>query len=307
MISGVSILFSEDTPVSLMTLSANDVTEEIEDQVGLFKEFLNALPQKAFNLGVRVVFALIALFIGYWLIRIIRTILKHSMIKAGAEKGVILFADSVLKSILYVLLLFLIAGNFGIDAASIVALLGSAGVAIGLAIQGSLSNFVSGFVLMLLKPYKVGDYISESISGNEGTVTSINTFYTTLITLEGKTVVIPNATLSNASLINFSKAGFRRVEALIPIRYDEDFEKTKEILINAVRSDDRIYTERGITVFMDELAESCVNLKVYAYCSSEDYLKVKWDFLALLKKALDDEGIEVPYPQLDVHVNNHDR
>ncbi len=290
--------------LSDISISVNDLIDQdmdVEEKVSLLRAYLDTLPEKAFNLGTRVVFALICIFIGYWIIKIIRHIVKKSMIRAKAEVGAIQFADSVLKAILYVLLVFFIARNFGIDAASIVALLGSMGVAIGLALQGSLQNFVGGFLLMLLKPYKVGDYIKEGVGGNEGTVTKISTFYTTLLTLDGKVVVIPNATLSNTSLINFSAAGFRRVEGVVSIAYHEDIDKARDVLKKACMKDDRILKDREVIVFVDELADSSVVLKVYAFTNSADYMAAKWDINERLKKALDEAGILIPFPQLDIH------
>ena len=159
----------------------DNVIEEVQKKEGLIASFLDTLPEKALNLGIRIGLALVFFFIGMQLIRLIRKIIRKSMNRAGAETGVIQFVDSFVKASLYIILILTLASSFGVDAASIVALLGSAGVAIGLAVQGSLSNLAGGVLILLLKPFKVGDYIVEGSSGKEGTVKEIQIFYTKLL------------------------------------------------------------------------------------------------------------------------------
>lgn len=159
-----------------LTATLEDEWQQVTKQASVFEKFFEALPEKALSLGIRIVLAILAFMIGAQIIKLVRRIVKKSMTKAKADVGVIQFTDSFVKVALYMLLVFLIAGSFGVDAASIVAVLGSAGVAIGLAIQGSLSNFAGGVLILLLKPFKVGDYIVEDNKGNEGTVTEIQLF-----------------------------------------------------------------------------------------------------------------------------------
>lgn len=182
-------------------LTVDNLTpEQVEKEIGLFKQFIQSLPEKALNLGVRILLAVITLMVGIWITKLLRKIVKKSLQRAKADVGVVQFVDSFIKIALYVMLGFTIAGSFGLDAASIVAVVGSAGVAVGLALQGSLSNIAGGVLILLLKPFKVGDYIREDSKGNEGTVTEIQMFYTKLLTFDGKTVVLPNGTLANTSL-----------------------------------------------------------------------------------------------------------
>lgn len=174
----------------------DNVIEEVQKKEGLIASFLDTLPEKALNLGIRIGLALVFFFIGMQLIRLIRKIIRKSMNRAGAEIGVIQFVDSFVKASLYIILILTLASSFGVDAASIVALLGSAGVAIGLAVQGSLSNLAGGVLILLLKPFKVGDYIVEGSSGKEGTVKEIQIFYTKLLTYDNQTIILPNGNLA---------------------------------------------------------------------------------------------------------------
>lgn len=209
-------------------LAADNISpEEVEKEIGIIKQFLEELPQKALNLGVRILLAIVFLFLGFSLIKVIRRIVKKSLKRAGADVGVIQFLDSFIKVGLYIILGFMVAGGFGLDAASVVAVVGSAGVAVGLALQGSLSNFAGGVLILLIKPFKVGDYIKEDSQGNEGTVTEIQMFYTKLLTYDGKTVVLPNGTLANTSLVNVTAANFRRLDVTVGISYDSDIKRRR--------------------------------------------------------------------------------
>ena len=190
------------------TILLADTVDEIIDP-GVIKQFLYDMPEKALHLGIRVLLALVFFFVGSQLIKLLRKLVKKSMTKADVELGAIQFVDSFLKTALYIVLILLLANSFGMDAASIVALLGSAGVAIGLAIQGSLSNLAGGVLILTLKPFRVGDYIQESATGKEGTVTEIQIFYTKLLTVDNKTVILPNGTLANNSLVNITAQKFR--------------------------------------------------------------------------------------------------
>ena len=182
----------------MLLTELEDFTKELNE----LEKFLNTLPEKALRLGIRVLFAAILLFIGSKVITILRKIVKRSLEHAKAEVGIIQFLDSLIKGALYSILVLIIAENFGFDAAGVVALLGSAGVTIGLAMQGSLSNLAGGVLILLLKPFRVGDFIMESSQGNEGTVLEIGIFYTKLTTIDGKIIVLPNGNLANNSITN---------------------------------------------------------------------------------------------------------
>lgn len=276
--------------------------EEVEEKVGIIKAYLETLPQKALNLGVRILLALIFLFIGMWIIKMIRKFVKHSMTKAKVDTGVIQFLDSFIKVCLYIILLFMIASGFGLDAASVVAVVGSAGVAIGLALQGSLSNFAGGVLILILKPFKVGDFIKEDSKGNEGTVTEIQMFYTKLLTPDGRTVILPNGTLANTSLVNYTTAQFRRLDVKVGIAYDSDIKKARTAIYDYLKEHELVLKDMDIVVSVDELASSSIDLVVKCFVKTDDYWTLRGEILEGIKGALDAVSISIPYPQLDLHV-----
>ena len=243
--------------------------------VGLIQSFLQTLPEKALQFGVRVLLALIVFVIGAQLIKLVCRILKKSMQRGNADVGVIQFLGSFVRITLYVLLVFFIASGFGLDAASVVALLGSAGVAIGLAIQGSLSNFAVGVLILLLKPFKVGDYIIAA-NGNEGTVMEIQIFYTKLTTADNRMIVIPNGDLSNSSMINASAMPTRRIDISVGISYEADIRRAREVLTELMERDEMVLQDMDKRVFVDSLGDSAVILNVRCHVASEDYWVTRW-------------------------------
>lgn len=273
----------------------------------IIENFLQELPEKALRLGVRVLLAVIVFFVGTQLIKILRKIVRKSMTRAGAEVGVSQFVDSFVKTVLYVLLVFMIAGGFGVDAASIVAVIGSAGVAIGLALQGSLSNFAGGVLILLLKPFKVGDYIIEDTNKNEGTVDEIQLFYTKLITPDNKVIVLPNGALANTSLTNVTACRMRRADIKIGISYDSDIKQAKKIITDILREDEDTLKDKDLFVYVDGLESSQITLGVRCWFLNEDYWDGRWRIIEEIKYALDENNIQIPYPQMDIHIKeqNH--
>lgn len=266
------------------------------------EKFLSALPEKAMNLGIRIVFALLFFFIGVQVIKLIRRIVRKSMTRASVETGAIQFVDSFIKAAMYVILVFLLASYFGVDAASIVALVGSAGVAVGLAVQGSLSNLAGGVLILLLKPFKVGDYIIENGSRMEGTVSEIQIFYTKLTTADNKVIVLPNGNLANTSLTNVSACDKRRVDIAVGISYQADIKAAKAALEKVIEADESSLKDEIMLVYVDSLGDSSVNLGVRLWVASADYWTAKWRITENCKLALDKAGIEIPFPQVDVHM-----
>ena len=287
------------------TILLTDTVDEIINP-GVIKQFLYDMPEKALHLGIRVLLALVFFFVGSQLIKLLRKLVKKSMTKADVELGAIQFVDSFLKTALYIVLILLLANSFGMDAASIVALLGSAGVAIGLAIQGSLSNLAGGVLILILKPFRVGDYIQESATGKEGTVTEIQIFYTKLLTVDNKTVILPNGTLANNSLVNITAQKFRRLDVTIGVSYKADLKKAKDVLFNILQQDEAVLKEKEMVVFVDDLGSSSVIIGMRGWVKQEDYWMTKWRVTENCKLALDEAGIEIPFNQLDVNFNNLD-
>jgi len=256
------------------------------------------------RLGIRVVLAVLFFIVGVQLIKIVRKIVKKSMQRANAEIGVTQFVDSFIKAALYILLIFTIAGSFGVDAASIVAVIGSAGVAIGLALQGSLSNFAGGVLILLLKPFKVGDYIIEDSNKNEGTVEEIQLFYTKLVTPDNKIIILPNGTLANTSLTNVTACKMRRVDIKVSIAYDADIRLAKQVITDALREDEDTLKDREMFVYVDMLGDSSVVLGVRCWFLNEDYWDGRWRITEEIKYVLDANGIVIPYPQMDINLKS---
>lgn len=270
----------------------------------VFKNFIYALPAKALDLGVRILLAVLFFFIGVQMIKLLRKFVRKSMKRANAEVGVMQFVDSFVKAALYVVLIFMLASSFGVDAASIVALLGSAGVAIGLAVQGSLSNLAGGVLILLLKPFKVGDYIMESTTGKEGTVSEIQIFYTKLVTGDNKVIILPNGNLANNTITNVTASKCRRMDILVGISYSSDLKHAKEVLQEVLDKDEKVLKDKERTVFVDELAASGVNIGVRCWFENDDFWEGKWRITENCKYALDAAGIEIPFMQLDVHMKD---
>ncbi len=290
-------------------MAAEGITGNIMEEVGekmqpdVIREWISLLPEKAFNLGLRILLALVFFLIGVNLIKFVRRMLKNAMKKASVELGVIQFADSFVKATLYMLLVMFLASSFGLDAASVVAVLGSAGVAIGLAVQGSLSNLAGGVLILALKPFRVGDYIRESYSGKEGTVTEIQIFYTKLVTPDNQTVILPNGNLANNSLVNVTTQEVRRMDISVGISYNADLKRAKEVLLRVLTEDTAVLKDKDMLVFVDELADSCVKLGVRCWFRQEDFWQGKWRVTENCKLSLDENGIVIPYNQLDVHLD----
>ena len=265
-------------------------------------KLLEGLAEKALNLGIRILLSIVFLFIGIQVIKLIRKVVKQAMTRANADVGVVQFVDSFIKAALYVVLIFMLASDFGVDAASIVALLGSAGVAIGLAVQGSLSNLAGGVLILLLKPFRVGDYIIENNTHMEGTVSEIQIFYTKLTTPDNKVIVLPNGNLANNSLTNVTSAQIRRLDIPVGISYDSDIKKAREVLMTMMKKDKNVLQDKEMMVVVDNLGASSIEMSVRCHVKCEDYWDVKWRLTEQCKYVLDEAGITIPFAQLDVHI-----
>ncbi len=264
---------------------------------------LETLPDKIITLSIRVVFSFIILIVGIWFIKLFKKCIKKRLNKSKAEPGVIQFLGSFIGMCLYVVLGLLIAGMFGVDAASIVAIIGSAGVAIGLALQGSLSNLAGGVLILILKPFKVGDYIIEDNKKNEGTVTEIELFYTKLQTPDDKTIILPNGTLANTSLTNVTHTPYRKVELQFEIAYDADLKKAKEVVETVMREESVTIKDREFEVYVNELLSDGIMLGSRCVVKNENYILAKRSIMQKVKERFDENGIEIPYPQLTVRMN----
>lgn len=281
---------------------AQEGLQQVAENPGIIRTWLEGMVPDLLNFAFQVVIAILIYIVGGRIIRFITKMMRRSMERAGTDEGVRQFVIPVIRYTLYVVLIFIILGLFGIATTSAVAVLGSAGVAVGLAIQGSLSNFAGGVLILLLKPFRVGDYIIEDSNKNEGTVAEISIFYTKLVTADNQVIMIPNGTLSNSSLTNVSNMERRRVDVAVGISYEADIRQAKEVLLAAADKDEARLADEEALVFVDSLGESAVNMVVRIWVKSEDYWTAKWRLTEEVKYTLDEHGISIPYPQLDVQI-----
>ncbi|MBQ8026992.1 MAG: mechanosensitive ion channel [Clostridia bacterium] len=269
----------------------------------IVENLLNQLSSAALNLGGRIVAALLILFIGSKLTKFALKLFTKTMEKTKADTSVAQFLHSLVKAALYVVLAFLVASYCGVEAASIVALLGSAGVAVGLALQGSLSNLAGGVLILVLRPFNVGDYIVDA-AGNEGVVDEIQIFYTKLRTGDNKVIILPNGTLANNSITNVTTSNIRRCDITVGISYDADIRQAKDVLQQLINNDPKTLKDKDLVVYVAELADSSVNIGVRCWFDNSEYWNGLWRLNENIKYALDEANISIPYPQMDVHVKN---
>lgn len=273
-----------------------------EADAGMIREWLEGLIPGLLGFALEIVFAVVVYAIGSRIIKFSRKLLRRWLEKTEADVGVRQFLDALLKYVMYFILIVLILTLFGVTAASVVAVVGSAGLTLGLALQGSLSNFAGGVLILLLKPFKVGDYIKEDTHGNEGTVEEISIFYTRLLTVEHNMIVIPNGTLANSSLTNITCTDKRRIDLEFGIAYDADLKLAKEIIQKQAEAEESRMAEEEITVFVSELGASEVKIGLRIFVKTEDYWKARWRLIENIKLALDACQIEIPYQKIDIQM-----
>ena len=280
-----------------------ETAQELTDHVSQFQKYLDEHTPQLISFGIKVVLSIVVLYIGSRLIRWVLGLVRRSLGRTGMDKGAVQFLCSFLKALLYILLIFGIGMNFGIKESSVAALLGTAGVTIGLALQGGLSNLAGGVMLLIFKPFQVGDYIIvDKANGWEGTVYKIEICYTTLLSVDYRHIVIPNGTLSGNTVVNLTARDMRKLELKIGISYDSDMHKAKQILEQIIKDDKGTREDQGMLVYVDELAENAVILGLRVWVPTEDYWTVRWRLNETIKDEFDRQGIRIPYRQLDVHL-----
>jgi small conductance mechanosensitive channel len=280
------------------------LTSSLPDSLSGWEEMWEQIWPKLLDLGLKLLAGVAILFFGRLLIKLILKLINKAFSKSKVEKGVVSFSLSLLKGALYIVLLIIIAQVLGVPTASLIALLGSAGLAIGLALQGSLSNFAGGVLIMVLKPFKVGDYI---VTGSgEGTVTGIDIFYTRLKTPDNRVIVIPNGTLSNTAVTNVSRENTRRVDLKIPVSYNSDITRVREVLQDVLGEySDKVLEEKGVDICVSEFADSSITMIYRFWVNSKDYWPVRFAVLERVKEKFEINGIEIPFNQIDVHVKEN--
>lgn len=292
--------------IGLVADAATTIQQETDEITRFFsiahvKQLLNDLGNWSVSLIGKIVIAVLIWFIGKKIIRVLDKLVKKMLDRSTLDKGVVNFVVSVLKFVMYAILIMIVVDKLGFQTTSLLTLFGSAALAIGMSLQGSLSNFAGGILILIFKPFKVGDYII--VGTNEGTVKSIEILYTRLVTIDNKVVMLPNGSLSNSSIVNVGAENTRRIDIQIGIGYSSDIPKAKKLLEQVINSEKGILKDKkDILVVVKSLDESCVTLETRAWVNTADYWNVRFNLLERYKNIFDENGIEIPFNQLDVHM-----
>ncbi|MFT6909990.1 MAG: small conductance mechanosensitive channel [Oleiphilaceae bacterium] len=274
--------------------------ESLNQGAGEASKYIEIVFEALINYGPKVLLAIFTLIIGLWLIK--KLVNKTNVtFTAKADPSLASFMSSLASVILKLMLFIAVASMVGIQTTSFIAVLGAAGLAVGLALQGSLANFAGGVLILLFKPFKVGDVIEAQ--GHVGVVKHIQIFCTILTTADNRIVIIPNGPLSNGSLVNINQEPTRRIDFSFGIGYGDDIDKTKAVLEGLVAAETRILKDPAHLIVVEALADSSVNFKVRVWINTSDYWGVNFAMIEAVKKAFDAEGISIPFPQQDVHMH----
>lgn len=264
------------------------------------EKLLEKLNELWVDAGLKLIYVIVIWFIGSKLIKLLVKLIKKDRLFNRMDKSIVTFFSSFINITLYVVLIITIASVIGIPSTSIITLLGSAGVAIGLALQGGLSNIAGGLIILVFKPFKVGDFVDTH--ADSGTVKSISLFYTTLVTLDNKNISIPNGNLANSSTVNYSKEKLRRLDIDMDVSYNNDIKHVKEVLRRIINEDKRIDQEKDIFIRMTNYKESSMVYTIRVWVDASEIWNVKFDLLEKIKEEFDKENISIPYNQLDVNI-----
>ena len=267
------------------------------------EEMLDKIYQLLTVYGLKVLAAIAIFIIGRWVAKGVRKLVERMMTKGKVDSTLVTFTSNMAYIGLLAFIVVAALGQLGIQTTSFIAILGAAGLAVGLALQGSLSNFAAGFLLIIFRPFKVGDLIEAA--GVFGVVEAIQIFTTQLKTADNKTVIIPNAKLTDDNIVNWTVKGTRRVDMVFGIGYDDDIDKARSLMAEIIAEDSRILEAPAPQISVSELADSSVNFVVRPWVKVEDYWGVHFDLTEKIKKAFDANGVSIPFPQRDIHVYQH--
>ncbi len=267
-------------------------------------DFEVLLADYAMPWAIKVVMALAIFVIGRWVVKLIVKLVKKLLNRSEMDEMLINFVASIVNAILLLFVIIAALDQLGVDTTSLVALIGAAGLAIGLALQGSMQNFAAGVMILVFKPFKSGDFIEAA--GVVGVVETVNIFSTTMRTGDNKEVIVPNGAIYSGAITNYSARDTRRVDMVFGIGYDDDIRQAKQILEKLVAEDERILKDPAPVIALSELADSSVNFVVRPWVNSADYWAVMWDMNESVKLAFDDAGISIPYPQMDIHMHKQE-
>lgn len=293
-----------DQGLQNMGLDGTSVKQSLKDILN-FKEYLTEQLPALTGFCIKVVLSIIVFFVGRRIISWIVNIMRKSLERVNIDAGVVQFISSAGKAVLYMLLIFNIAISLGVKESSVAALLGTAGVTVGLALQGGLANLAGGVLLLIFKPFVVGDYIiQDQANGCEGTVAKIEICYTTLLSIDNKKIVVPNGTLSNSTIINVTAKENRKLEIKVGISYDADIRKAKKVIEDILKADPDTRSDNSeMVVFVDSLADSAVIIGLRVWVPTDAYWKTKWRLNQRIKEEFDANGITIPYNQMEVYVH----
>ncbi|MCB0737696.1 MAG: mechanosensitive ion channel [Bacteroidetes bacterium] len=279
-----------------MILQAQNSDSLLEKYVPLFQDMI-------LEYGLKLIAAIAIIVIGFWISGRIGGMIAKTMRRREIDESLIGFTKGIIGAIIKIGAVLAAAQQFGIATTSFVAILGAAGLAIGMALSGTLQNFAGGFMILLLRPFKVGDFIETQ--GHMGTVKEIQIFHTVMLTGDNKRIIIPNAPIANGSLINYSAEDLRRVDLVFGISYTDNIDKARDLINGVISADERILKDPAPFVAVKELADSSVNFVVRVWANKADYWGIYFAMQENVKKSFDDNNVSIPFPQMDVHVNQN--
>lgn len=289
----------KESPIAIN--SVEDVKESVEQLFSIdYSQLVDKLLEGALVVGLKIIAALVIYYLGRWVVRRVMKLMDKVYEKKSVEKSLRSFLSGVVKVLLYVVIVLIIIQVLGINTTSLVAMIASAGLAIGMALSGTLQNFAGGVMILLLRPYRIGDYIDAQ--GEEGTVTKIGLFSTEIVTVDNRIIYIPNSTISTSVIDNYSTSEMRRVDWTVSVEYGADPEKVRQVLVDMLKSDSRVAADPAPVVFLVNLADSSVQFSARAWCKNGDFWGLKFDIQERIYVELPKNGINFPFPQLDVNL-----
>ena len=283
-----------ETP-EVPTIDPSDLTP------GALQQFFQSITPSLTKLLFNIIVSIIIFLIGRKLIGFLLKLLDKFLAKTSIDVGVSKFLLSAARTCMYAILIFMIVGQLGVNTASIVTVMGAAGLAISMSLQGSLSNVAGGILILLMKPFRVGDYVMTSFG--DGTVQAIGLVYTTITTVDNRVLTIPNGTLANSAVTDASMMPERRLDISVGISYDSDIRRAKEIMEEVYRSCPAVIADKGINVHVSSLGDSAVVIEAFGWVPGSEFLSSKWYVTEEIKLRFDEGGIKIPYPQMDVHLD----
>jgi small conductance mechanosensitive channel len=289
--------------INTIFLTTKAIEQGVEEVTKISK-FLSKAQDFIISFGIKLLVVLLIWFIGKKIIKVILHIFDKTFNRSNLEASVTTFLMAVIKAFLYGILVVILINKLGMDASSLVAVLGTATLSVGLALQGSLSNFAGGVLILIMKPFRVGDYIITP--DKEGTVTGLDIFYTRMLTADNRLVVIPNGTLSNSNIINVTHEPIRRLDLSVSIDYSENIKKVKDILDRLISEHELVLKDYDTQIFVNSFDPSAINIGIRMWVKTEDYWTLKWDMLEKIKEAFDYNDVTIPFDQLDVNITNRD-